>query len=121
MKYLAIIPARAGSKGVQNKNIRAIRGHPLIAWSIRQALEVPSISDVVVSTDSLEIAAIAREYGAATPFIRPIALAQDETPTEPVMRHSIHWYEAHGIKHDAVVLLQPTSPIRLPGSIQRAV
>ena len=121
MRYLAIIPARGGSKGVQNKNIRKINGHPLIAWSIRQALAVPSITNVVVSTDSPEIASIAREYGAETPFIRPEALAQDETPTEPVMAHSIEWYESSGVKHDAVILLQPTSPLRLPGSLQKAV
>lgn len=121
LKYVAVIPARAGSKGVPNKNIRIINGYPLIAWSIRQALEVPSISNVVVSTDSQEIASIAREYGAETPFIRPKELAQDETPTEPVMKHSIEWYEAQGIMHDAVILLQPTSPLRYPGSLQRAV
>ena len=121
MKYLAIIPARAGSKGVPNKNIRNLNGHPLIAWSIRQALEVPSIANVVVSTDSQEIASIARKYGAETPFIRPKELAQDETPTEPVMAHSIGWYESQGVKHDAVILLQPTSPLRLTGSLQKAV
>ena len=121
MKYLAIIPARGGSKGVPNKNIRKINGHPLIAWSIRQALAVPSITNVVVSTDSEEIALIAREYGAEVPFIRPKELAQDETPTEPVMAHSIEWYESSGIKHDAVILLQPTSPLRLSGSLQKAV
>ncbi len=121
MKCLAIIPARGGSKGVPDKNIRNINGHPLIAWSIRQALVVPSITNVVVSTDSEEIALIASEYGAEVPFIRPIELAQDETPTEPVMAHSIEWYESHGIKHDAVILLQPTSPLRLPESLQEAV
>ena len=121
MNYMAIIPARAGSKGLPNKNIRRINGHPIIAWSIRQALAVPSISNVLVSTDSLEIAAIAREYGAETPFIRPAELAQDDTPTEPVMTHAIDWYEAHGITHDAIILLQPTSPLRLSGSLQRAV
>jgi CMP-N,N'-diacetyllegionaminic acid synthase len=106
---------------VLNKNVRTINGHPLIAWSIRQALEVPSITHVVVSTDSEEIAAIAREYGAETPFIRPKELAQDHTPTEPVMSHAIGWYETHGIWHDAVILLQPTSPLRFSGSLQRAV
>lgn len=121
MKYLAVIPARAGSKGVPNKNIRPINGHPLIAWSIRQALEIPSILNVVVSTDSPGIAAIASQYGAEAPFIRPQALAQDKTPTEPVMQHSIEWYESHGFRHDAVILLQPTSPLRLVGSLQAAV
>ena len=104
-----------------NKNIRDINGHPLIAWSIRQALAVSSITNVVVSTDSQEIALIARKYGAETPFIRPKELAQDETPTEPVMAHSIEWYASCGIKHDAVILLQPTSPLRLPDSLQKAL
>ncbi len=121
LRYLAIIPARGGSKGVPDKNIRNINGHSLIAWSIRQALVVPSITNVVVSTDSEEIALIAKEYGAEVPFIRPKELARDETPTEPVMAHSIEWYESRGIKHDAVILLQPTSPLRLPGSLQKAV
>ena len=121
LKYLASIPARAGSKGVPNKNIRIINGHPLIAWSIRQALEVPSISNVVVSTDSPDIATIARDYGAETPFIRPETLARDETPTEPVMKHALEWYATHGINHDAVMLLQPTSPLRLSGTLKRAV
>jgi len=121
LKYLAIIPARGGSKGVPNKNIRTIHGHPLIAWSIRQALDVPSIVNVVVSTDSNEIAEIAVEYGAEVPFVRPTELAQDQTPTEPVMTHAINWYKAQGVKHDAVILLQPTSPVRLLGNLQRAI
>jgi N-acylneuraminate cytidylyltransferase len=121
VKYLAVIPARAESKGVVNKNVRAIHGHPLIAWSIRQALEVQAISTVVVSTDGQAIAAIASKYGAEVPFLRPAELAQDETPTEPVIDHAIRWYENDGIRHDAVILLQPTSPLRLPGSVQRAI
>ena len=121
LKYLAVIPARAGSKGVPNKNVRTIHGHPLIAWSIRQALEVPSIVNVVVSTDSDKIAEIAVKYGAEVPFIRPKKLAQDETPTEPVMSHAIDWYKTQGVEHDAIILLQPTSPLRLSGSLQRAV
>jgi N-acylneuraminate cytidylyltransferase len=104
-----------------NKNVRPINGHPLIAWSIRQALEVDSISTVLVSTDSAEIAALATDYGAQAPFIRPAELAQDDTPTEPVMAHAINWYESRGVTHDAVVLLQPTSPLRLPGSLRQAL
>jgi len=121
LKYMAVIPARAGSKGVPNKNIRSIHGHPLIAWSISQALDIPSIETVVVSTDSNEIAEIATKYGADVPFVRPIELAQDETPTEPVMSHAIEWYKNLGVEHDAIILLQPTSPLRLSGSLQRAI
>ena len=90
MRYLAVIPARAGSKGVPNKNVRKIHGHPLIAWSVRQALAVPEIANVVVSTDGPEIARLAREYGAETPFLRkpigfvrlPAAHAAPGTPFE---------------------------------------
>ncbi len=121
MTYLAIIPARAGSKGILKKNIRVIAGLPLIAWSIRQALAVPSISHVIVSTDSDEIAGIAREYGAEVPFLRPASLAQDETPTEPVLAHALEWYEARGVSPRAVILLQPTSPLRLPGTLAGAI
>ncbi len=121
MKYLAIIPARSGSKGVPNKNIRDINGHPLISWSIKQALKVPAISNVMVSTDSVEIANIAKKYGAEVPFIRPLELALDETATEPVMKHAIDWYESNNAIHDAVILLQPTSPLRFKRSIESAI
>ena len=121
MHYHAIIPARAGSKGIRKKNIREIAGMPLIAWSIRQALAVPSISHVVVSTDSDEIAGVAREHGAEVPFLRPAGLAQDETPTEPVLAHALEWYEAQGVTPRGIILLQPTSPLRLPGTLARAI
>lgn len=121
MRYLAMIPARGGSKGVPGKNIRAIAGKPLIAWSIEQARAVPAISQVVVSTDSEEIAAVAREYGAEVPFLRPPELAQDTTPTEPVLLHALAQYVERGHVPDAVILLQPTSPLRLPGSLAAAI
>jgi len=118
---LAIIPARGGSKGVPGKNIRPIAGLPLIAWSIRQAKAVPAIAHVVVSTDSEEIAAVARAHGAEVPFLRPANLAEDTTPTEPVMRHALDWYTGRGSDVSSVVLLQPTSPLRLPGSLAAAI
>ncbi len=121
MSILAIIPARGGSKGVPGKNIRNIAGLPLIAWSIRQAKDVAAIGHVVVSTDSEEIAAVAREHGAEVPFLRPARLAEDTTPTEPVMRHALDWYTEQGSDISAVVLLQPTSPLRLPGSLAAAL
>jgi CMP-N,N'-diacetyllegionaminic acid synthase len=121
MSTLAIIPARGGSKGVPGKNLRPIAGLPLIAWSIRQAKEVPAIRHVVVSTDSEEIAAVAREHGAEVPFLRPSRLAEDTTPTEPVMRHALDWYVDNGSDISTMVLLQPTSPLRLPGSLASAL
>jgi N-acylneuraminate cytidylyltransferase len=101
--------------------LRTIAGLPLIAWSIRQALSAQSISRVIVSTDSEDIARVAREHGADVPFLRPSSLAEDVTPTEPVMRHVVDWVEAVGDSPLSIVLLQPTSPLRLPGTVQRAI
>ncbi|MEX0501989.1 acylneuraminate cytidylyltransferase family protein [Alphaproteobacteria bacterium LSUCC0719] len=121
MKYLAIIPARAGSKGLPNKNISNLAGKPLIAWSIEQALSTPAIDTVCVSTDTEEIAKIARLFGACTPFLRPADLAKDTTQTEPVLLHALDWYEKNEIYFDAIVLLQPTSPLRRKDRIQQAI
>ncbi len=121
MKYLAIIPARGGSKGVPGKNIRPIAGKPLIAWSIAQALTSASITRVHVSTDDPAIAAVAREHGADVPFLRPSQLANDAAATEPVMLHSLQWYAAAGQHFDAIILLQPTSPLRHPGTLDSAI
>lgn len=121
MKYLAVIPARGGSKGLPGKNVRLLAGKPLIAWSIEQALESGCIDCVHVSTDDPEIAEVARAYGADVPYMRPVELAQDTTPTEPVMTYALDWYEKLGRAFDAVVLLQPTSPLRLPGTLGAAL
>lgn len=92
---------------------------PLIEWSIKQALECPHIDRVIVSTDSQAIADVSRQAGAEVPALRPEHLALDETPTEPVMLHALeHWCELDD--NDAVMLLQPTSPLRLPDSINQA-
>lgn len=121
MRYLAIIPARGGSKGVPGKNIREIGGKPLIAWSIEQARAVAAIDRVVVSTDDDAIASVARQYGAEVPFQRPAELAMDTTATEPVLSHAVDWYRKDGYSPDAVVLLQPTSPWRRAGSLAAAL
>jgi len=121
LKYLAIIPARAGSKGIFGKNLKEINGKPLIAWSIEHALSSPEVQHVVVSTDSEEIAKVARNYGAEVPFLRPIDLSQDLTPTEPVLLHALEFYEKQGYSFDAVILLQPTSPFRNESSLSRAI
>jgi N-acylneuraminate cytidylyltransferase len=120
MKYLAIIPARGGSKGVPGKNIREIASKPLIAWSIEAALGIDSVT-VVVSTDSDEIAAVATRYGAEVPFMRPAELATDVMGTEPVMLHALDYYVGKGRQFDAVILLQPTSPFRKPGAVVAAI
>lgn len=121
LKYLAVIPARSGSKGILGKNLKEINGKPLIAWSIEHALSSPEVQHVVVSTDSEEIAKVARNYGAEVPFIRPIDLAQDLTPSEPVLRHAIEFYEKQDCLFDAVILLQPTSPLRKDAALSRAI
>ncbi len=120
MKYLAIIPARGGSKGLPGKNIRDICGKPLIGWSIEAARDVDNVT-VMVSTDDDNIARIARDFGAQVPFLRPAELATDTMATEPVMLHALNDYAAYGHSFDAVILLQPTSPFRKPGRLKSAI
>jgi CMP-N,N'-diacetyllegionaminic acid synthase len=121
LESLAIIPARGGSKGIARKNLREIGGRPLIEWSIRAALSSARLGRVVVSTDDAEIADVARRVGADVPFRRPPELALDTTPTEPVMLHALDELQRTGYRPDVVVLLQPTSPVRRPGSIDAAL
>lgn len=120
MNYIAIIPARKGSKEILNKNIKIIGGKPLIAWTIEQALSSKKISRVVVSTDSTEIAKISENYGAEVPFLRPEKFATDSATTEEVLLHAV---EAMAVpnNNNAIVLLQPTSPVRLKRSIDSAI
>jgi N-acylneuraminate cytidylyltransferase len=118
--YLAIVPARGGSKGLPGKNLKPLLGKPMIAWSILTALACPRIARVIVSTDSEEIGRVAREYGAEVPWLRPAVLAADATPTEPVLLHALDQVEREGALPDAVVLLQPTSPLRRAGALERA-
>ncbi len=121
MRLLCVIPARGGSKGVPRKNLRVLAGRPLLAWTVAQALAARPAMDVVVSTDDEEIAQVAREAGALVPFVRPPELARDDTPTEPVVRHAIAAARAADAAPDAVMLLQATSPVRLPGTVSRAI
>src|SRR5262249_24850855 len=115
---LAVIPARGGSKGLPRKNIRPLAGLPLLVHSIRCASMVPRLASTVVSTDSEEIATVAKAAGARVPFIRPAALAQDDTPTMPVLKHALlHIEETDGREFRSVLLLESTSPGRLPEDI----
>jgi CMP-N,N'-diacetyllegionaminic acid synthase len=120
MKILGIIPARGGSKGVPGKNIKILGNKPLIAYTIESAKE-SLLSDIIVSTDSEEIAAIAREYGATVPFIRPAALATDSAKSIDVVIHAVEEMQKLGKQYDAVVLLQPTNPFRPEGFIDKAI
>ena len=117
---LCVIPARGGSKGVPRKNVRLLAGKPLIVWTIEQALEVDGL-DVLVSTDDEEIAQVATAAGARVPWIRPAHLAQDTTPTEPVVRHAIDEVTRDRGRPEAVMLLQATSPVRLDNTLARAL
>jgi CMP-N-acetylneuraminic acid synthetase len=112
---LGLIPARSGSKGVPDKNIRPIAGKPLMAWTIEAAVASEKLGKFVVSTDSTEYAETARKYGAQV-LMRPKELASDEALTVDVMRHALNEIPA-----DIIVLLQPTSPIRCPGLIDSCI
>lgn len=119
MRFLGVIPARGGSKGVPGKNIRPLAGKPLIAWTIEAAKASGVLARLVVSTDDDKIGAVAREFGAEV-RTRPHRLATDDTPTRPVLEHVAKELEDEGDIFDAVVTLQPTSPLRLPIHIAEA-
>jgi CMP-N-acetylneuraminic acid synthetase len=122
-KVLAVIPARGGSKGVPRKNIRAVCGKPLIAYTIETALAVRHLFyRIIVSTDDEEIADVARRYGAAVPFLRPAELAGDAVPTVPVLQHAARFVEQHdNVRLDWLCLLQPTDPLRTVEDIETAM
>ena len=122
MEVLALIPARGGSKSIPRKNIRLFAGHPLIAYSIAAGLQAERVTRVIVSTDDEEIAAIARQYGAETPFLRPAEYSQDHTADLPVFQHALHWLaEQQNYQPEIVVQLRPTSPLRRVAHIDQAV
>jgi CMP-N-acetylneuraminic acid synthetase len=119
---LAVIPARGGSKGIPRKNIRSFAGFPLLAYSLAAALQAESVGRVIVSTDDEEIADVARQYGAETPFLRPAELAADRTTDLPVFQHALNWLAEHENYHPEIVLhLHATSPVRSKEFIDQAV
>ena len=118
----AFIFARGGSKGLPGKNIRPFGGKPLIAWSIEHALAVKRIGRVIVSTDSVEIAAVAREYGAEVPFIRPAELARDDSPEWLAWRHALNYLlDKEGVLPEVMVSVPATAPLRLPLDIENCL
>lgn len=121
MKILGLIPARVGSKGIPRKNIKLLGGKPLINYSIELALNCKILDKVVVSTDDEEIAKISRIAGADIPFIRPKSLAEDTTPTLPVIQHALHFFNKKGAYYDVVCLLQPTVPFRSLKFLTKAI
>lgn len=114
MPLLALIPARGGSKGIPRKNIREMAGKPLIAWTVEAARAVAGVDAVVVSTEDDEIAEVARAAGADVPFMRPAELAADQTPGIDPVLHALDMLP----QYDAVLLLQPTSPLRTVADIE---
>ena len=120
--FLAIIPARGGSKRLPRKNVLALNGKPLIAWSIEAGLKSKYIDEVVVTTDDAEISEISEKYGANVPFIRPNILSNDIASRSDVIRHTIEFYKVE-LKQDFdyIIYLQPTSPLRTENEIDKAV
>jgi YrbI family 3-deoxy-D-manno-octulosonate 8-phosphate phosphatase len=122
MEILALIPARGGSKSIPRKNLRLLAGYPLIAYSIAAAKQSRCIDRTILSTDDEEIARIAQSFGAEVPFLRPLEYALDSSPDYPVFDHALRWLEDNqGYRPDIVVQLRPTSPLRPPDCVDRAI
>lgn len=118
---VALIPARAGSKGVPGKNMRVVGGIPLIAWSVAVARQVGAFGRVVVSTDGTEIADAARSFGAEVPFMRPPALAEDRSPDRDYIMHALDFLREEGREPSHIAILRPTTPVRAPEVLAAAV
>jgi CMP-N-acetylneuraminic acid synthetase len=121
MGVVAIVPARAGSKGIPGKNIRPLCGKPLLAYTAEVIAAAGIFDRALLSTESEKIAAAGRAAGLEAPFLRPEALARDDTPMLPVIEHALAWLERDGVELDIVVLLQPTQPLRTADDVVRAV
>lgn len=121
MKILAIIPARGGSKGLPGKNIRPLCGKPLICYSIDVAREVVPDADICVTTDDPKIIQVVEDYGLPVPFVRPAELASDTATTSDTLLHALDYYQSVGCTYEAVLLLQPTSPLRRVEQVREAV
>jgi len=121
MRILALIPARGGSKRLPGKNIRPLRGKPLIAWTIDVVKNFSEICDILVSTDDPDIAGVCRGVGAYVPWLRPAELATDTAGSVDVALHALNWYESENGEIDGLMLLQPTSPFRTRETIQSGI
>jgi CMP-N-acetylneuraminic acid synthetase len=122
IKILGVIPARGGSKGIPNKNIKELNGKPLIAYTINAAQQAKLLSDTVVSTDSELIKEVAETYGANVPFLRPNELSHDTALAIPTIQHAVKIYEEIvGYKYDYIIMLQPTAPLRQVSDIDNSL
>ena len=122
MRTLGLITARGGSKGIPGKNLKLLAGKPLIAHTIESARQSGAFDRLILSTDDEAIAGAARRLGCEVPFVRPAELARDETPHLPVVQHATEWLAGHeAYRPDAVMILQPTSPLRQAHHIREAI
>jgi len=121
MRVLGIVTARGGSKGIPRKNIVPLLGKPLLAYTAQAALAAQRLTRTVLSTDDEEIAEVGRAWGLEVPFLRPRELARDDTPTIPVLQDVVRKLEASGEHYDAILTLQPTTPLRRPEDIDGAI
>jgi CMP-N-acetylneuraminic acid synthetase len=121
LRILGFIPARGGSKGLPGKNTLPLHGKPLVAWTIEQAQRSRYLTEVLVSTDSPEIARVSEAYGLPVPFLRPGDLAQDDSPVSDAVLQALVWLEGKGRRFDILALLEPTSPLRKDGDIDAAI
>lgn len=120
-KVVALIPARAGSKGVPNKNIRSLGGHALIEWSIAACKKSNLINRVIVSTDSVEYQSLCRGFGAEVPFLRPAEISGDRSTDYEFIVHALDWLAANGGEPEYIVHIRPTTPFRAPELIDDAI
>ena len=121
LSILGIVTARGGSKGVPRKNIRLLAGKPLLQYTAEAALASERLTHTILTTDDEEIAEVGRRCGLDVPFMRPAALAEDKTPTLPVLQHAVSQLEAEGKRYDAICLLQPTNPLRQTETIDGCI
>ncbi|MCB9201634.1 MAG: acylneuraminate cytidylyltransferase family protein [Flavobacteriales bacterium] len=121
MKVLGIIPARGGSKGVPRKNIKLLDGKPLIQYTFESAKESKSLTDIILSSEDEEIIEVAKKIGLEVPFVRPKELSEDISSSIDVVIHAVKELEKQGKNYDAICLLQPSSPFRENGSIDKAI
>lgn len=118
---MAVIPARGGSKRIPRKNIKLFGGLPMIAWSIRAAIDSQCFDHILVSTDDDEIASVAKAYGAEVPFVRPASLSDDHTATIPVIAHAIEWQSQHATATTEVCCIYATAPFIHASDIQQGL
>ena len=118
---VALIPARAGSKGLQNKNVRMLSGRPLLAWTIAASRSAARVDRVIVSTDSPDYAALSIAEGAEAPFLRPAAISGDHSTDYEFIVHALDWLAARGEEPDYLVHMRPTTPLRDPSLVDAAI